>query len=43
MTFDLDLWVKATQNGAQYPLHYVAYALVKIEFAMFNGLKGDVF
>ena len=36
--FDLDLWVKVTQNVAQYPLHHVAYLGTKFKVAMSNGL-----
>ena len=40
---DLDLWVKVTQNVAQYPLHHMTYAPAKFEVAMSNGLGGDAF
>ena len=43
MTFDLDLWVKVTQNVAQYPLHHVTYLTTKFEVATSNGLGGDIF
>ena len=32
--YDLDFWVKATQNVAQYPPHHVTYVPVKFEVAM---------
>ena len=38
--FDLD---KVTQNVAQYHLHRMTYAAANFEFALFNGLGGDVF
>ena len=38
-----DLEVKVTQNVAQYPLHYVTYAVFKFEVARSNGLGGDIF
>ena len=41
--FDLDLWVKVTQNVAQYPLHHVTYSATKFEVATSNGLGGDTF
>ena len=41
--FDLDLWVKVTQNNVQYPLHPVTYAAVKFEVATFNSLGEDTF
>ena len=41
--FYLDLWVKATQNIAKYPLHYVTYVPAKFEVATSNGLGGDAF
>ena len=34
----IDLGVKVTRNIAQYPLHQVTYASVKIEVATSNGL-----
>ena len=36
--FNIDLWVKVTQNIAQYPLYSVTYAPAKFEFATSNGL-----
>ena len=39
--FDLDLWVKATQNVAQCPLHHVTYAHTEFEATMSKGLGGD--
>ena len=41
--FDLDLWVKVTQNIAQYPLHHVTYAATKFRVARSNSLGGDTF
>ena len=41
--FDRDLWVKVTQNVAQYPLHHVPYAATELVVARFNGLGGDTF
>ena len=35
--YDIDLGVKVTQNVAQYPLHHVTYAAVKIEVATSNS------
>ena len=43
LTFDLDLWVKGTQNLAQYPLHHVTYSATKFEVATSNRLGGDTF
>ena len=43
LTFDNDLGVKVTRNGAQYPLHHVTYSATKFELAMSNGLGGDTF
>ena len=43
MTFDLDLWVKVTQNIAQYPLHHVTYSATKFEVTTSSGLEGDIF
>ena len=43
LTFDFDLWVKVTRNGAQFLLHHVTYTAAKFEFAMANGLGGDAF
>ena len=37
-SFDLDFWVKVTQNGVWYPLHNVIYAPAKLEVAKSNGL-----
>ena len=31
-----DLWVKVTQNVAQYPLHHVTYLATKFEVAISN-------
>ena len=36
-TYNLYLWVKVTQNVAQYLLHNVTYAPVKFEVDMSNG------
>ena len=33
-----DLWVRVTENVAQYPLHHVTYSDTKFEVATFNGL-----
>ena len=33
-----DLWVRYTQNVAQYPLHHVIYSVKKFEVATSNGL-----
>ena len=41
--FDLDLGVKITQIGAQYPQHHVTYAPTKFEVATSNPLGGDTF
>ena len=41
--FDLDLWVKVTQNVAQCPLHHVTYAPTEFEVTKSKGLGGDVF
>ena len=35
--FDRDLWVKVTQNVAQYPLHHVPYAATELVVARSNG------
>ena len=43
MTFDLDLWVKITQNKTQYSLNNVTYAATKFEAARSYGLGGDAF
>ena len=43
LTFDCDLWVKVTQNVAQFPLHHVTYAPVKFEVNTSNGEGGDAF
>ena len=43
MTFDLDLWVKITQNVTQCSLHHVTYAAAKFEAARSHGLGGDAF
>ena len=43
MTFDLDLWVKITQNVTQYSLHHVTYVATKFEPARSYGLGGDAF
>ena len=42
-TYNLYLWVKVTQNVAQYLLNNVTYAPVKFEVAMSNGSGGDAF
>ena len=39
--FDLDRWVKVTQNGAQCPLHHVTYAPIEFEVTTSQGLGGD--
>ena len=41
--FDLDLWVKVTQNIAMYPLHHVTYSATKFEVSTSKGLGGDTF
>ena len=41
--FDLDLWVKVTQNGTQYPLHHVTYAPTEFNVTTPKGLGGDAF
>ena len=41
--YDLDLWVKVTQNAARFPPHHVTYAPAKFEVAMYNGLGEDAF
>ena len=41
--FDLDLWIKVTQDVAQYPLHHVTYSDSKFEVATSNSLGGDAF
>ena len=38
-----DLWVKVTQNVAQYPLHHVTYSGTKFEVATSNSLGGATF
>ena len=43
LTFDFDLLVKVTQNGAKYLLHHGTYTAAKFEVAMSNGLEGDAF
>ena len=40
---DLDLWVKVTQNVAQYHPHHVTYGPVNFEVAMSNGSGEDSF
>ena len=35
--FDLDLWVKVTQNVAHCHLHYVTYALTEFEVTTSKG------
>ena len=40
--FDIDLWVKVTQNVAQCPLHHVTYAPTEFEVTTSKGL-GDAF
>ena len=42
-TYYLYLWVKVTQNVAQYLLNNVTYAPLKFEVAMSNGKGGDSF
>ena len=37
----LTLGLKAIQNVAQYPLHYVTYAPAKFEVAMSNSLGSN--
>ena len=39
----LDLWVKVTQNVAQYHPHHVTYAPANFEVAMSNGMGEDAF
>ena len=39
--YDLDLWVKVTQNVAQCPLHHVTYAPTEFEVTASKGLGGD--
>ena len=41
--FDLDLWVKVTQNVAQCLLHHVTYAPTQFEVTTSKGLGGDAF
>ena len=41
--FDLDLWVKVTQNVTQCPLHHVTYSAIKYKAATANSLGGDTF
>ena len=41
--YDIDLWVKVTQNVAQYHSHHVTYAPANFESAMSNGLREDAF
>ena len=41
--FDLDLWVKVTQNVVHYPLHHVTYAPTEFEVTASKGLGGDTF
>ena len=41
--FDLDLWVKVTQNASKYPLHYVTLSDTKYEVATSDGLGGNTF
>ena len=38
--FDLDLWVKVTENIPHYPLHHVTYVFAKFEVATSNGQRG---
>ena len=41
--FDHDLWVNATQNVAQCPLHHVTYAPTEFEVTTSKGLGGNAF
>ena len=41
--FDLDLWVKVTQDFSKYPLHHVTYSDKKFEVATSDCLGGDAF
>ena len=41
--FDLDLWVKATQDVSKYPLHHMTLSDTKYEVATSDGLGGDTF
>ena len=41
--FDLDLWVKVTQDFAKYPLYHVTYSGTKFEVATSDCLGGDAF
>ena len=41
--FDLELWVKVTQNVAKHPLHHVTYSVTKFEVNTSKGLGGDAF
>ena len=41
--FDLDLWVKVTQNVAQCPLHHVTYAPTEFEVTTSKALGGEAF
>ena len=41
--FDLDLWVKVTQDFAKYPLYHVTYSGTKFEVATSYCLGGDAF
>ena len=41
--FDLDLWVKVSQDFAKYPLYHVTYSGTKFEVATSDCLGGDAF
>ena len=41
--FDLDLWVKVTQDFAKYPLYHVTYSGTKFEVATSDCLGGGAF
>ena len=41
LTFDIDLWVRVTQNNAQYPLHHVTYAPASLLGNMARGSGED--
>ena len=42
-SFDLDLWVKVTQNVAQCPLHHVTYARTEFVVTTSKGLGLEAF
>ena len=41
--FDLDLWVKVSQDFAKYPLYHVTYSGTKFGVATSDCLGGDAF